>query len=77
MARQCCECRAGEHDNYTDCISLVVVKDPETAKIIRRGYMCSEHLEVYLDDGYTCYSDGHKIDPGEIENNPKLHAGEA
>ncbi len=50
--RECCECRKGEHENYTDDARLVVVRDPQTGKIVLRGYVCSEHEQAFRDDGY-------------------------
>lgn len=55
MKQQCCDCRNGEHNNYDDNIKLVVVKDPDTNKIVRRGYMCEHHRIAYSDDGYILY----------------------
>lgn len=49
---QCCECKAGEHDDYDNDIKQVIVKDPDTKKVIKRGKMCNEHQVMYLDDGY-------------------------
>ncbi len=49
----CCECRNGEHPNYDENIELVYVKDPDTSKLVKRGWMCAEHRQAYLDDGYT------------------------
>jgi len=49
----CFECRGGEHEDYDDDIKMVVVIDPETKKIYRRGKMCGEHRCMYEDDGYT------------------------
>ena len=52
MAKQCADCRDGEHENYTDDVRLVYVKDPDTSKMVKRSYMCSDHVSQYLDDGY-------------------------
>ena len=49
---QCKDCKDGEHDNYTDDVELAVIRDPETLKVISRKNLCSEHWEMYLDDGY-------------------------
>lgn len=51
----CCDCRNGEHSNYDNDVQLVVIKDPDTNKIIRRGYMCERHRIAYSDDGYILY----------------------
>ena len=53
MARQCCDCRDGEHENYDDDVVLVVVRDSDTGKMRKRGYICDEHREMYLVDGYS------------------------
>jgi len=50
--KQCADCRDGEHDNYDDDVRLVYVRDPDTNKLVKRSYMCGEHVEMYLKDGY-------------------------
>jgi len=55
MKKQCFECRDGEHDNYDDNVELVTIKDPDTKKIVKRGYLCGEHQTMYLDDGYELF----------------------
>ncbi len=50
--RQCCDCRDGEHDNLDDDVLLVTFRDPESNRIVKRGYLCGEHRTMYLDDGY-------------------------
>lgn len=50
--KRCADCRDGEHPNYDDNVDMVTVKDPESKKIIKRSYMCNEHVFMYLDDGY-------------------------
>ena len=50
--KQCADCRDGEHDNYTDDVWLVFVRDQKTKKVVKRSWMCSEHVSCYLDDGY-------------------------
>jgi hypothetical protein len=52
MSAKCFECRAGEHDDIKEDAVLCVIHDPETKKIFRRGYLCSDHINVFLDDGY-------------------------
>jgi hypothetical protein len=52
MSKQCADCRDGEHDNLTDDVELVVVRDPDTKKLVKRSYMCGDHQAAYLDDGY-------------------------
>ncbi len=54
----CADCRDGEHDNITDDVKIVTVKDPDTGKLIKRSYMCSDHVEGYLMDGYLVYVNG-------------------
>jgi hypothetical protein len=53
--RRCCECRDGEHDNFTDDVRLYVVRDPEERRIVKRGYLCSEHVQSKLLDGYELH----------------------
>lgn len=62
MAKQCADCRDGDHENLSDEVELVTVKDPETGKLVKRSYMCTEHVDCYLSDGYNLYfSDGTKV----------------
>ena len=49
---RCCECRNGEHENYDNDIFLVTVRDPDSKRIVLRGYLCGEHRGARLDDGY-------------------------
>jgi hypothetical protein len=51
--RECCECRDGEHETLSDDVRLYVVREPSTGRMIRRGYLCAEHVSTNLDDGYT------------------------
>ena len=51
--RQCADCRNGEHANYDEDVRLTVARDPDTGKIGKRAYLCSEHRAAYLDDGYA------------------------
>ncbi len=53
----CCDCRDGEHMNKTDDVRLVVVRDPDTGHLRRRGYLCSEHRQMYREDGYLVRSE--------------------
>jgi hypothetical protein len=55
--KRCFECRLGEHDNYDDDVRLVVVRDPETKKIVRRGYLCGDHRDCWRTDGYEVQGD--------------------
>lgn len=49
---QCCDCRDGEHENYDEKLELCYVKNPETGKMVKRGWLCQEHREMYRSDGY-------------------------
>jgi hypothetical protein len=53
MGRQCCDCRDGEHDNYDEDVRLVVVRDPDTGRILKRAYLCGDHRAMYRADGYV------------------------
>lgn len=53
--KQCADCRDAEHENYDNDVVLATVKDPETAKILKRAYLCAEHREMYFDDGYQIF----------------------
>lgn len=50
--KTCCDCRDGEHENYDNDIILVFIQDPDTGKMIKRGYVCQEHRIMYRDNGY-------------------------
>lgn len=50
--RRCCDCRDGEHDNYNDDVVMTIIRDSDTKKFVKRGYMCGEHRQMYFDDGY-------------------------
>lgn len=50
--KRCADCRDGEHPNYDDDVRLVVVRDPDTKKLVKRSYMCELHRTQYMDDGY-------------------------
>jgi hypothetical protein len=52
MNKWCCECRAGEHDNYDEDVRLAVVRDPDSNRFKVRGYLCSDHRTMFRDDGY-------------------------
>jgi hypothetical protein len=53
--KRCADCRLGEHENYDDDIQLVVVRDPEAGRILKRANLCEEHREMYHSDGYRIY----------------------
>jgi hypothetical protein len=50
--KRCSDCRNGEHSNYDDNVKLVIIRDPDSKKIIKRAYLCEEHRNMYNDDGY-------------------------
>lgn len=50
--RRCADCRDGEHINYDDDVKLVIVRDPETGRLVKRAYMCRLHRDMYEEDGY-------------------------
>lgn len=52
---RCTDCRDGGHENYSEKIELVTVKNPDTGKIHKRAYLCDEHQAMYQDDGYYVY----------------------
>jgi len=51
--KRCADCRDGDHANYDQGVRLVVVKDPDTGKLLKRAYMCHEHRDMYEADGWT------------------------
>lgn len=55
--KECCACKDAERhtDDRDDVIKLVTIKDPDDGKLVRRGYFCSEHIEIYENDGYCVY----------------------
>lgn len=50
--RQCCDCQDGEHDNYDDDVKSVVIRDPDTNQVEKRGFVCWHHRAMYEMDGY-------------------------
>ncbi len=48
---QCADCRDGEHDNYNDNVKFTIVRG-EYGAFIKRAYLCAEHRQMYMDDGY-------------------------
>ena len=50
--KHCCDCRAGEHDNYDDDVALTTVREPDTGRLVKRAYLCGHHYTMYADDGY-------------------------
>lgn len=61
-AARCSECRDGEHEDYAEIVGLVVVKDPDTKKIVLRAFLCRDHVAARLSDGYEVYQDGRRIE---------------
>jgi hypothetical protein len=53
--KRCADCRNGEHENYDDEVQLVVVRDSEAGRIVKRANLCEEHREMYISDGYRIY----------------------
>jgi hypothetical protein len=52
MTKHCCECRDGEHDNYTEDVRLYMVREGDTNKLVKSGYLCSDHVHCLLEDGF-------------------------
>lgn len=50
--KRCSDCRDGEHDNLDEDVKLVIVREPETGRMVKRAYLCGEHREMYSSDGY-------------------------
>lgn len=51
MNHECADCRDAERE--TDgAVSLCVVYDPETGRMVKRAYLCAEHRAMYDGDGY-------------------------
>jgi hypothetical protein len=47
----CASCARGEVEN-DDVVVNAIVKDPDSGRIVIRGYLCNDHNEMYLEDGY-------------------------
>jgi hypothetical protein len=60
--KRCCECRASEHEDFDPLVGLCIVKDPDTNKIVQRGYLCEGHVEIRTTDGYDVYFNGKKVE---------------
>ena len=54
ITHHCADCRDGEHENYSPEVDFVTVGDP-TSNVywLKSGWMCTDHQEMYLMDGYT------------------------
>ncbi len=48
----CNDCKDGEHENYDNNLELVIVRDPETKRWVKRAWLCKEHRDMYGADGY-------------------------
>lgn len=67
MGHQCSDCRDGEHQDLTDT-RLCVVVDPDTHRVIFRGYLCDDHVAVRLDDGFEVHvAKTARLEPGRDE----------
>lgn len=61
LGDKCCECRAGEHADLAPGARLCVVKDPDTGRVFKRGWLCPEHVYAMNYDGYLVYVDGRRL----------------
>lgn len=52
MAKLCKACMDGEHPNYDNDVRFCVVSEPGE-QLGRAMYLCGEHRQAALDDGYT------------------------
>ena len=54
MDKQCTDCRDAEHGNSSPKVDLVIVRDPDSLSRgwLKRGWMCTDHQEMYRSDGY-------------------------
>lgn len=50
-AHHCFECRAGEHDNYSEIAGKFVVTGNGDRP--RTGYLCADHVDTLMTDGYS------------------------
>ena len=48
----CSSCKQSEIENDDTDGKVYIVHDPDTGKIIIRGYLCKDHLQMYDSDGY-------------------------
>ena len=65
MAKRCTECRKGEHENYDDNLDFVVVRDPDSGRLLGRWWLCEEHRTMYENDGCVVKTAGHYRRKGE------------
>ena len=57
ISHECCECKKGEHESYTDGVAMYTVRDPGSKRLRLRGYLCEEHVRAFLDDGFELVDD--------------------
>lgn len=50
MIAKCFECRAGEHEDISEKGEMFKIY--LKGKFVKRGYLCEDHQDVYLTDGY-------------------------
>jgi len=61
---RCCECRAGEHGDFSDVREeIITVRDIDTNRIVQRGRLCEDHIDMRLTDGFALYAHGRRIEP--------------
>ena len=48
----CSECRDGEHEDFCDDVRMTIIRDPDTKKLVYRGFLCSLHRDARDADGY-------------------------
>ena len=51
--KPCSECKRGEESPEPTDGKLYMVRDPETGAIYLRGYLCADHIDTLMTDGYT------------------------
>lgn len=54
--KKCSSCWQGEIDSREDNTPTTgphIVRNPDDGKIELRGYLCKDHMDMYLTDGYT------------------------
>jgi hypothetical protein len=49
---QCGPCRDGEHDNIGATARKLTVRDPESGRLVYRGWVCDNHEYCFNFDGY-------------------------
>ena len=56
---RCASCIRGEIDNNDiKDRTRYLVKDPDSGKIELSGYLCDDHIDMYLAEGYALHSGG-------------------